>query len=222
MRIALLGLLKSSPFERALEHADKIGKCGPLFLEAVQCYKTGDRDRFEMLKEEIRDIEAECDRIKRNIRAHLPSRLLMPVEKWVFFAFLKEADKVIDCIKNALYWLSYYQKPLPDQITKDYLLLVREVSDFLGFLPELVRGAHTYFAGRQETLRKDVKDVIKEIRFREQESDYLEKSIIVKLCAAEDISPKTFFMMVRLVETTGDIGDHLENAADMMRAMVAR
>ncbi len=66
----------------------------------------GDRDRFELLKEDIRESEAEADRKKRNIRAHLPASILMPVDKSVFFSFLREADKVVDCIKNALYWMS--------------------------------------------------------------------------------------------------------------------
>ena len=97
-----------------------------------------------------------------------------------------------------------------------------EAGDFLGFLPEMVRIADQYFKSRQEIDRQKVKDIIKEIRFRERESDDVEKAIMIKLGATDDMLPKTFFMMIRLVETTGDIADHLENAADMMRAMIAR
>jgi predicted phosphate transport protein (TIGR00153 family) len=222
MRISLLKFFVRSPFERVLKHANKVAACGPMFLEAVQSYMDGDRDRFEILKEEIREKEAECDAIKRNIRAHLPSRVLMVVDKPLFFSFLREADKVIDCIKNALYWISYYDRPFPEDIKPDYLLLVREVRDFLGFLPEMVQRAHSFFGSRQESDRLLVKEIVKEIRFRERESDDVEKTIMIRLCADEQIDPKTFFLMIRLVETTGDIADHLENASDMMRAMIAR
>lgn len=222
MRVSLIKFFVRSPFERVQKHADKVAACGPVFLDAVQSYLKGDRDRFEILKEEIRDMEAECDAIKRNIRAHLPSRVLMVVDKPLFFSFLREADKVIDCIKNALYWISFYNRPFPEEIRADYLLLVREVSDFLGLLPEMVKRAHTYFGSRQESDRLQVKEIVKEIRFREQESDDVEKTIMIRLCADEEIDPKTFFLMIRLVETTGDIADHLENASDMMRAMIAR
>ena len=205
-----------------MKHAEKVAQCGPLFIRAVDRYFKDDRDQFELIKEEIRDIEAEADKIKQNIRAHLPSSLLMPVEKPVFFAFLREADKVVDCIKNSLYWMSYYRVSVPEAIETDYILLAREVSDYLGFLPEMVSRAHKYFGGRLESDRKAVKDIVREIRWREQESDDLEKTILIRLCADEEIPAKTFFVMIRLVETTGDIADHLENAADMMRAMVAR
>jgi predicted phosphate transport protein (TIGR00153 family) len=222
MRVPFLDFFLPSPFERVMDHAKKVGACGPIFLKAVDSYLNGDCDTFEMLKEEIRDIEAQCDLIKRNIRSHLPPRVLMPVEKPLFFGFLREADKVVDCIKNSLYWISYFNRPFPELISRDYLLLVKEVHDFLGLLPEMVETTHKYFVSRQQTDRILVKDIVKEIRFRERESDDVEKAILIRLCADEDLPPKTFFIMVRLVETTGDIADHLENSADMIRAMVAR
>jgi len=222
MRLVLGNLFRRSPFENTFKHAAKVARCGPLFVEAVEAYFKGDHVRFEFLKEEIRDIEAEADRLKRNIRAHLPASVLMPVEKSVFFWFLREADKVVDCIKNALYWMSYYHLNVPEDIVKNYLMLAKEVGDYLGFLPEMVQRAHTYFTSRMEQDREAVKDVIREIRFREQESDDLEKTLLIRVCADESIPPKTVFFMIRLVETTGDVADHLENSADMMRIMIAR
>jgi predicted phosphate transport protein (TIGR00153 family) len=175
-----------------------------------------------LLKEEIRDIEAEADKIKRNIRAHLPASILMPVEKSVFFSFLREADKVVDCVKNSLYWMSYSHLSIPPEIEKDYLVLAREAGDYVGLLPEMVLRAHTFFGSRTESDRQAVKDIIREIRFRENESDDLEKIIFHRLFSDEQLPSKTFIVMLRLVETTGDIADHLENSADMMRVMIAR
>jgi hypothetical protein len=222
MTLLLSSLFRRSPFENTFKHAVKVAQCGPLFVEAVQAYFKPDRHKFEFLKEEIRDLEAEADRLKRNIRAHLPVSILMPVEKSVFFTFLREADKVVDCVKNSLYWMSYCDLVLPLEIQRDYILLVKEVGDYLGFLPEMVLRAHTYFKSRMEQDRVAVKDIIREIRFREKESDDLEKTLFIRLCADQSIPPRTYFLMIRLVETTGDIADHLENAADMMRAMIAR
>ena len=192
MRFPIMTLFQASPFERVREHAHNVGQCGPLFLNAVKSYMEGDRDQFEIMKEEIREAEASCDRLKQNVRAHLPSSIVMPVEKSTFFSFLKEADKVIDCIKNSLYWMSYVELSFPEDIARDYLLLVREVSDFVGFLPELVSLSHTYFGTRYESDRQAIKDIIKEIRFRERESDELEKTIMVRLCADERIPPRAF------------------------------
>ncbi len=222
MRLVLGNLFRRSPFENTLRHAEKVAQCGPLFVRAIQSYFVANREEFELLKEDIREIEAEADRMKRNIRGHLPASILMPVDKSVFFTFLREADKVVDSIKNALYWMSYYRLELPEDIQNDYILLTKEVGDYLGFLPEMVRRGHTFFSTRMEQDREAVKEIIREIRFREKESDDLEKTMFIRLCADETIPPKTFFIMIRVVETTGDIADHLENSADMMRIMIAR
>jgi uncharacterized protein Yka (UPF0111/DUF47 family) len=101
-------------------------------------------------------------------------------------------------------------------------MLAKEVGDYIGLLPEMVLKAHTYFNSRAETERQLVKDIIREIRWREKESDDLEKTILIRLCADASIEPRTFFLTCKLVETTGDIADHLENSSDMMRAMIAR
>lgn len=222
MRFVLGNLFRRSPFENTFKHAITVAQCGPLFVRAVEDYFKGDRNEFELLKAEIRDFEAEADRIKRNIRGHLPSSILMPVDKSTFFSFLREADKVIDCIKNALYWMSYCDLVLPESIQREYILLAKEAGDYLGFLPEMVLRAHTFFRTRLEKDRESVKEIIREIRFREKESDDLEKTIIIRLCAEADIPPRIYFLSMRLVETMGDIADHLENSADMMRAMIAR
>ncbi len=222
MRIPLVNMLRRSPLENTLRHARKVAECAPIFVEAVESYFKGDRDRFELNKEDIRDIEAEADRIKRNIRSHLPPSILLPFSLPAFFSFLREADKVVDCVKNSLYWMSYMQLVLPADIEREYVALVRSVGEYLGLLPELVERAHTYFETRMESDRQLVKEGVREIRHREKASDDMEKMIIVRLCAADTVPPKTFFIMTRLVETTGDIADHLENAADMMRVLIAR
>jgi uncharacterized protein Yka (UPF0111/DUF47 family) len=118
--------------------------------------------------------------------------------------------------------MSYYQLDLPEDITHDYILLAKEVNDYIGFLPEMVRRADAYFSTRMDQDRIAVKEIIREIRFREKESDDLEKALFIRLCADEAIPPRTFFLTIRLVETTGDIADHLENSADMVRVMIAR
>jgi len=222
MRLVLSNLFRRSPLETTLRHAETVAHCGPLFVRAVQAYFSHDHDQFELLKEEIRETEAEADRMKRNVRAHLPASIIMPFDKSVFFMYIREADKVVDCIKNALYWMSYYRFDLPDDIRKDFITLTREVGDYVGLLPELVQRGHTYFSTRMESDRESVKEIIREIRFREKESDDLEKTLYIRICADHSIDPKTFSLMIRLVETTGNIADHLENASDMMRIMIAR
>ena len=87
MRLVLGNLFRHSPLENTLRHAETVARCGPIFVNAVKSYFENDRDKFEFLKEDIREIENEADRMKRNMRAHLPSSLLCLLTNQFFSHF---------------------------------------------------------------------------------------------------------------------------------------
>ncbi len=89
------------------KHARKAAQCGLLFVRAVENYFEGDWDRFDFLKEEIRDQKRTRTRLSGILGPHLSKAILMPVEKSVFVTFPKQADKVVDCMKNSLHSMSY-------------------------------------------------------------------------------------------------------------------
>ena len=88
--------------------------------------------------------------------------------------------------------MSYYNLEIPEETQKDFILLAKEVADYIGFLPEMVKRAHTYFTNRMEKDREAVKEVIREIRFREGESDDLEKTLLIRLCADRELPQRLF------------------------------
>ena len=72
MRFGLFSLFRESPFTKLLEHAEKVQEGGELFRAAIKCYLESDCIRFEELHLKVASLESEADRIKQNIRAHLP------------------------------------------------------------------------------------------------------------------------------------------------------
>jgi len=85
----------------------------------------------------------------------------------------------------------------------------------------MVTEAKKYFKNFSEKQRRVVKDIIDNLRKKENEADKVEDMLIRKIFAL-DMDPVTVFHMVRLAETIGSIADHAENAGDMMRAMIAK
>ncbi|MBW1818104.1 MAG: DUF47 family protein, partial [Deltaproteobacteria bacterium] len=107
MRTNFMYLFYKSPFENLKRHADKVSECARMFLEAVNCHLAKDCTAFDNLTDQVARLESEADAIKRNIRGHVPRGILMPVDKFQFFMYLREQDKVVDAVEEALYWLSY-------------------------------------------------------------------------------------------------------------------
>jgi len=222
MRISVRSLFVTSPFEGLQEHAEKVRECGWVFQQAVECYASDKCEEFDTMRQEVSKLESEADAIKRRIRGHIPKGTRMPVTKFELFLYIREQDKVLDSVQDALDWLSYRARPtIPEELKKDLFLLVDSVIEPMEDLSRMVSEARKYFDSYSEKQRRIVKDIIHNLRKREHEADNIEDELKIKLFTLEK-DPIALFHMVRFSEMIGSIADHAENAGDMMRAMIAR
>ena len=217
MRIPFISLFMTSPFDGLQEHAEKVKECAWTFQQAIECHITDQCEKFEEFRLEVDKLESEADSIKRRIRGHLPKGTLMPVDKFQLFRYLREQDKVLDAVEEALDWLSFRSEPgIPEALEKDFFLLVDAVMDPVEEMCRLVLEARKYFRSYSEKQRKIVKDIVHTIRRQEHDADKVEDGIKEKLLNMQ-IEAITIFHMIRLAETIGSIADHAENAGDMVR-----
>ncbi|PXF53800.1 MAG: TIGR00153 family protein [Deltaproteobacteria bacterium] len=221
MRLLISSLFHRSPFEDLQKHADKVKECTRLFREAVVCHIGQECKRFDLLTEQVARLESEADDIKRNIRNHLPRGILMPVDKFEFFDYLREQDKVLDEVEEALFWLSFRPEGIPAELAADIHDLVEAVIPPIEKLPELVTLAREYFKSRSEKQRIRMKSLIRDIRQYEREADHLERELKFKIFTTIK-DALVVYHLVRLVEHIGAIADHAQNASDRMRAMIAK
>ena len=222
MRIPFISLFMTSPFDGLQEHAEKVKECAWAFQQAMECHITEQCKAFEEFRLEVDKLESEADSIKRRIRGHLPKGTLMPVDKFQLFRYLREQDKVLDAVEEALDWLSYRSEPgIPEALEKDFFLLVDAVMDPVEEMCRLVLEARKYFRSYSQKQHKIVKDIVHTMRRQEHDADKVEDRIKEKLLNMQ-IEATTVFHMIRLAETIGSIADHAEHAGDMVRAMMAR
>jgi len=222
MRIPFISLFMTSPFEGLQEHAEKVKECAWAFQQAIECHITDQCQNFEEFRLELDKLESEADSIKRRIRGHLPKGMLMPVDKFQLFRYLREQDKVLDAVEEALDWLSFRSEPgIPEALEKDFFLLVDAVMDPVEEMCRLVLETRKYFRNYSEKQRKIVKDIVHTLRRQENDADKVEDAIKEKLLNMQ-IEAITVFHMIRLAETIGSIADHAENAGDMVQSMIAR
>ncbi len=212
----------ASPFDGLQEHAEKVKECAWAFQQAIECYITDQCENFEEFRLEVDKLESEADSIKRCIRDHQSKGILIPVDRFQLFRYLREQDKVLDAVEEALDWLSFRSGPgIPEALEKDFFLLVDAVMDPVEEMCRLVLETRKYFKSYSEKQCKIVKDIIHTIRRQEHDADKVEDGIKEKLLNMQ-IEAITAFHMIRLAETIGSIADHAENAGDMVRAMMAR
>lgn len=220
MRTTFMSLFYKSPFGNLKRHADKVSECARVFHQAIECHLDKQCAMFDDLTDQVAVLESEADAIKRNIRGHIPKGILMPVDKFQFFMYLREQDRVLDAVEESLYWLSYRPGELEDEIAADLLFLVAKVLPSIEALSPLVDKAADFFKSRSEEEREEIKSIIRDIRQAEHEADHLERELIRNVFTKVK-DPLSVFHLIRLLETVGSIADHAQNASDMMRAMIA-
>ncbi len=222
MRIPLLSLFITSPFEGLQEHAEKVKECAWVFQQAIECHSAKECKTFEEFRQQVTKMESEADTIKRNIRGHLPKGTLLPVDKFQLFRYLREQDRVLDVVEDALDWISYKIEPgIPEELEKDFRLLVDANMDPIEELSTMVSEARKYFETFSSKQRHVVKEIIRAIRQQEHEADKAE-DIIKRKVFHMKLDPVTVFHTIRLAEIIGSIADHAENAGEMMRSMISK
>jgi predicted phosphate transport protein (TIGR00153 family) len=221
MRIPFFSM--TSPFEGLLEHAEKVKECGWAFQQAVECHAAEQCDAFDQYRQDVSKLENEADVIKRRIRGHLPRETRMPVNQFQLFMYLKEQDKVLDSVEDALDWISYRRTAgiKKKEIKEAFFVLVDAVIEPAEELSRMVAEAKKYFDSYSEKQRNIVKGIIHNLRKREHEADVLEDELKQKIFSLET-DPVAIYHLVKLAEIIGSVADHAENAGDMMRAMIAR
>ena len=222
MRLPFFSMFISSPFDGLQEHAEKVKECAWAFQQAMECHVSERGKALEEFRQEVGTLESQADAIKRRIRGHLPKGTMMSVDKFQLFRYLREQDQVLDSMEDVLDWLSYRLEPgIRKELKKDFLLLVDAVMNPVEEMTKMVTEAREYFANFSEKQRNLVKDIIRELRRYEHEADKLEDNLKQKVFNME-INPVTVLHSIRLAEFIGSIADHVENAGDMMRAMLSK
>ncbi|QJA06361.1 phosphate signaling complex protein PhoU [Thermosulfurimonas marina] len=208
-------------FELLEKHARLVVECTERLPLAVEAYFEGDQDRLREISEDIIAIEREADRLKQNIRGHLPYGIITPVDKFELFLFLKEQDAVADAAEDILKWLTFKEVEVPERLFGKILRLVEENVKTAEYLVPLLEKSRLYLERGDERSREDAKEIVRTIRQREHENDLLATEIRREVFRLDTECLRVYFLL-ELLDYIGEISGRAENAADLMRAMIAK
>ena len=223
-RVPFERTVRKSPFELLSAHARYVTKTANSLIDAFNSFLNGDEKRFLKIKEEVESLESEADRIKGNIRNHLPKSILMPVDRTMFLMLLSEQDKIIDNIQDIIEWIYMRNRPPREELSENVRELFNQVErtvaayeKAIGNLKDLVDSSFS------EKERSETKEAIWEVHRQESICDSIERSLTKKIFDMEDrMSAGEILHLTKLVMLLGEVANRAENAADRLRALMAR
>jgi predicted phosphate transport protein (TIGR00153 family) len=202
--VSFLDLFARSPIKPLQQHMHVVRDC---VREVVPLFEAACRDDAEGIRDHqqrIDDLESQADGLKNDLRAHLPRRLLMPVDRRDLLEILDLQDSIADIAQDMSGLLA----------VEHTCMKSAEVIDRLDELVELG------FRGREAD---KVEAMIDQVGTLEGETDRLGIVLTRELFRLEDtLSPVTVSFWYQLIDWIGNLADNAEKVANRLRLMIAR
>jgi predicted phosphate transport protein (TIGR00153 family) len=222
-RAPIAQTIRKSPFRGLQEHFKYVRSGITTWKKAISAYLDEDYSNFQKLAVKVDKNEQKADDIKGNIRNHLPSFIFLPVSKSDFLMLLKETDGILDGAQDVVVLMEMRKTKIPKNLKKDFKLLIEkalEPVETLEHVMDLFKVIlESSFGGKP---REEIKGKIHKIHHLEHESDKIEKKISKELFNSSELDPISVIHLLKIVDRMGHIPDHAENAADRIRAMLAK
>ncbi len=218
----IANLFGHSPIRPMQEHMRAAVECArqilPLFEEMV----AGDMAAVATRRQEIDRLEHEADRIKNEIRSHLPKRMFLAVERRDMLEILDYQDSIADVAQDIAELADMRSMVVPKQLASAFLELVRSVvtaceqaERVINELDELVE---TGFRGR-EVARVD--EMIEELSRMESTTDDFEERVQRLLFGIEDELGISTIFWYKLIDDVGGMADYAERVGNRLRLLTA-
>lgn len=218
----IANLFARSPVKPMQQHMEAAVACaravGPLF----EAMATGDAAGIAAARREIDRLENEADRIKNEIRSHLPRRLFMAFERRDLLEILDFQDSIADTAQDIAELADLRTMRVPDSLREPLLSLVQrsvaaceQAERIIGHLDELVE---TGFRGREAGR---VEEMIGELSRIESETDTIEDQARRALFALEDQLGIATFFWWQVIGWVADLADYAERVGNRLRLLIA-
>ncbi len=221
--MSILDLFAKSPFRPLQEHMDVVLECVSQTRPLFEALVADDADGVRSAWRAIDELEGRADRLKNDLRSHLPKRLFLPVDRRDLLDILDRQDSMADAAQDVGELLSERPMPVPASLRAPLSELVDKVietceqcSSAIHLLDELLELG---FRGREADQLESRIDRVGEL---EGQTDDIEASLRRELFQIEgELPPVSAMLWYQLIGWIGNIADHAEKVGNRLRLLIA-
>ena len=217
-------LFGQSPFTALQDHMRVVVECAREVQPLIEALAAGDQEQVIQLKDRIFEREAEADRIKHELRAHLPKSLFMPVDRRDLLEVLLLQDTIANVAQDIAGLLIERKMSIPDFLRDPLIVLTARCVDTVEHAAKVIEELDELlaigFRGREVD---SVDQMLKELNLIEDETDELGIALARALFDHEDeLKPVSVMMWYQIIEWVGDLADYAEKVGDHLRLLIAK
>lgn len=220
----IAALFGRSPFGPMQEHMKVTQACCEELIPLFEAIIAGDEDHVAAIRDDIFTLEADADRLKNELRSHLPKSFFMPVDRRDLLDLLHAQDSMADTAQDIAGLVVLRQIQIPDFLKGSVLPFVRRNVDAVQLCSEIIAELDELLeAGFRGRPVDRVLGMIGRLNEVEDDTDAQGIAIARAIFEHEDeMKPVAVFFWYNLLEMIGDIADYAEDVGDRLRLLVAR
>ncbi len=219
-----LNLFGRSPIGPMQQHIAKAHECAAQLLPFIDAVIASDWTEAARVQQRIAELEREADKLKKDVRVHLPKSLFLPVPRTDLLELLSVQDKVANRAKDIAGLMLGRQMGIPPGLEAAFRAFVQRSVDAaaqaLKAMNELDELLETGFSGREVTL---VETLIDELDRIEHDSDNLQIKLRSDLFKLErELPPVDVMFLYQIIEWIGDVADRAQRVGNRLELLMAR
>src|SRR5690349_9792999 len=176
---SIVNLFGRSPFSPLRKHIEKVASCVHMLQDLFKTINEGQYAKTNTIADQIHAYEHEADRIKNDIRNHLPKSLFLPIDRAQLLEILSMQDSLADRAEDVAV-LCTLKDLVPSPGWKDEFkaLLDKNIECFdeaLKIMEELHDLLESSFGGLEA---EKVRAMVERVAFIEHEADILQRKLL--------------------------------------------
>jgi uncharacterized protein len=219
----ILSMFAKSPFKPLVSHIDQVNECVNKIKPLFDAYSAKDYKKVEEIAKDISKVEYKADKIKTDIRQHLPQSIFLPVDKRDFMGLLSAQDDIADAVEDLAVLMRIKNIDIPEELYEPLMDLVLHVgglaNDACTMIRELEDLLEASFGGAEA---EKVEKMASNLGTAEYEADKKQFLLAQKLFSLNDIGAADLFLLNEMIKKLGGVADQSEKIGKTLHLFLSR
>ncbi len=219
----IASLFGKSPFVPIQKHMERTKSCVDFVKPMFEALMVKDFDKITDYGLKISELEHEADKLKNEIRDHLPKSLFLPVSRGDLARLVKQQDSIADTVEDIAFLLQMRKMEMPEELRSSFNVFLDSVIKTFDAVYEIVLNfdnlIEVSFDGPEAN---SMLAKIKKLGTLEWEADKVQFDLLKMMFDIEDkMEPVSIMLWSKIFNKIGDIANYSENTGDLMRMIIA-
>ncbi|MDP6735756.1 MAG: TIGR00153 family protein [Nitrospinaceae bacterium] len=220
----IFSMFAKSPFKPLVSHIDLVQECVNQIIPLFEFLQARDYQKVEETSKRIEKLEHKADKIKDDIRSHLPQSIFLPVDKRDFMRLLSAQDDIADAVEDLAVLLRIKNLEIPGALNESLMDLAHHVvgaaNEACRMIRELEDLLEASFGGAEA---EKVEKMAQNLGTAEWEADKKQFLLAQQLFSLGDqLNAADLLLMNEVVKKLGGVADEAEKIGKTLRIFLAR